>query len=155
MAQDQWLGSFLADVTLVQDGANLTMTQGSTTLTLLDKTVATPDLPLEGTLWVLDMIVDGDSASSVPVGVVASIRIVGAEMAVDTGCNQGRAPVTFTPDTLTVGPLGLTKKACEGGAAIVEGAMTHVLNGDVVYEIDATTLVLNPRADGLQFRAQP
>jgi heat shock protein HslJ len=155
MAQDQWLGSLLADVTLVQDGPNLTMTQGSTTLTLLDKTVATPDLPLEGTLWVLETIVQGDAASSVPVGVVASIRIVGAEMAVDTGCNTGRADVAVTPDSLTFGPMLLTKKACEGGAGMVEGAMTQVLDGTVVYEIEADRLVVNPRADGLVFRAQP
>ena len=42
------LAKFLADVHLTQDGDTLTMTQGGTVLTLLDKTVATPDKPIEG-----------------------------------------------------------------------------------------------------------
>jgi heat shock protein HslJ len=155
MAQDQWLAKFLTDVRLAQDGATLTMTQGATTLTLLDKTVATPDKPIEGTLWILDAIASGGAASSIPQGVVSTLRIVDGKAEVDTGCNTGGGDVTVTGDSLTFGPLVLTKKACQADTAAVEAAVTKVLTGTVVYEIDADALVLQPRADGLIYRATP
>ena len=155
MAQDQWLATFLADVRLALDGDTLTMTQGDTTLTLLDKTVATPDKPIEGTTWILDAIANGGAASSIPQGVVSTLRIVDGKAEVNTGCNSGGGDVTVTGDSLTFGPLMLTKKACQADTASVEGAVTAVLTGTVVYEIDADTLVLQPRADGLIYRAAP
>jgi len=155
MAQDQWLAKFLADVHLTQDGDTLTMTQGGTVLTLLDKTVATPDKPIEGTRWVLDSIANGGAASSIPQGVVSTLRFVDGKAEVDTGCNTGGTDVAVTGDSLTFGTLVLTKKACQADAAAVESAVTKVLTGTVVYEIDADVLVLQPRADGLIYRAAP
>lgn len=156
MQQDQWLAAFIADVQVTQDGDTLTLDDGKgTTLTLLDKEVATPDQPIEGTLWVLDGIITGDAVSSIPVGVVASIRIVDDQLELNAGCNKGGGPVTVTPETLTFGPLMLTKMACEAPGGAVEGAMTSVLTGTVPYSIDADRLTLDAGADGLLFRAAP
>ena len=153
MKQDQWLATFIADVKVTQDGNTLTLDDGKgTTLTLLDKEVATPDQPIEGTLWVLDGIVTGDSVSSVPQGVTASIRIVDGNLELNAGCNKGGGPVTVAADALTFGPLVLTKMACEGPGAAVEGAMTAVLKGTVPYSIDADSLTLDAGANGLMFK---
>lgn len=155
MKQDQWLADFLSDVTVNQSGDTLTLTDGTVTLTLLDKTVATPDKPIEGTLWILDGIVTGDAVSSVPQGVVASLRIVDGQAEVNFGCNTGGGPVEVTADTLTFGPMISTKKACEAPGGAVEGAVAAVLQGTVPYSIDADTLTLDAGANGLMFRAAP
>jgi len=155
MTQDQWLTSFLADVTIALDGAKLTMTHGTIVLTLLDKTVATPNKPLEGTLWLLDGIASKGATSSVPQGVISSIRIVDGKLEVHTGCNSGGGDVNVTADSMTFGPLVLSKKACAAGPGAVEGAVTSVLTGTVAYSIDAVVLILNPRGDGLTYRAAP
>jgi heat shock protein HslJ len=154
--QDQWLAGFLGNgvtATLVAD--TLTLTDGAVTLTLLDEEVATPDQPLEGTLWVLDGLTAGDTVSSVPMGVNASIRIEGGNVELQAGCNQGGGPVEVTPDALTFGPMMLTKMACEAGQMTVESAMTTVLSGPVAYSIDAGRLTINTGQAGLMFRAAP
>ena len=61
----------------------------------------------------------------------------------------------MTADSLTFGPLVLTKKACQADPRPWRAAVTAVLTGTVVYEIDADVLVLQPRADGLIYRAAP
>jgi heat shock protein HslJ len=155
MAQDEWLARFLSDVTVTLDGDTLTLDDGTVTLTLVDKEVATPDQPIEGTLWVLDGIVTGDAVSSVPAGVTASIRIADGNAEVRFGCNTGGGPVVVTADTLTFGPMISTKMACEAGPGAVEGAVTTVLQGTVPYSIDADTLTLDAGANGLMFRAAP
>lgn len=92
MQQDDWLARLLGDVALTLVGDTLTLSDGTITLTLLDREVATPDQPLEGTRWVLDGILSGDAVSSVPAGVTASIRIVDGRVDVEAGCNTGGAP---------------------------------------------------------------
>jgi heat shock protein HslJ len=154
--QDEWLAGYLSStVTIALDGVTLTLTDGTVTLTLLDEEVATPDQPLEGTLWILDGITAGDTGSSIPAGVTASIRIAAGQVALQAGCNQGGGAVEVTPDALTFGPMMLTKMACEPGPMDVENAMTTVLSGPVAYSIDAGRLTLNTGQAGLMFRAAP
>lgn len=153
MQQDEWLARFLGDVAVSLDGDTLTLTDGDVRLTLLDEEVATLDQPLEGTRWVLDGIASGDTVSSVPAGVTASIEIAGGRVDVQAGCNTGGGSVEATADTLTFGPIALTKLACEAGAMAVELAVTSVLAGEVGYTIDAGGLTLDAGDAGLVFRA--
>lgn len=155
MQQDQWLGGLLGDVAFTLDGDTLTLTDGTIHLTLVDKEVATPDQPLEGTEWILDGIVSGDAVSSVPVGVTASIRITSGRVELKPGCNSGGGTVEVTADTLTFGPIALTKMACEPGPMSVETAVVAVLSGPVDYTIDADVLTLDAGDAGLIFRAAP
>jgi heat shock protein HslJ len=151
--QDEWLTQFLGTVTYTRVGDTLTLTNGPVQVTLLDKEVATPALPLEGTRWTLDGIVSGDAVSSVPAGVTASIRVSGGNMEVEAGCNQGGGTVEVAPGSLTVGPIMLTKMACEAGPMSVESAVVSVLDGGVDYTIDADRLTLTKGDAGLMFRA--
>jgi heat shock protein HslJ len=155
MQQDQWLASLLGNAKITIAGDTLTLTDGTATLTLVDKEVATPDLPLEGTHWVLDGIASGDAVSNVPVGVAASIQITAGRADVMAGCNSGGAPVAVEGSTLMFGPIALTKMACEGGAMAVEAAFIATLSGPVSYTIDADVLTLHAGDAGLTFRAAP
>ena len=153
MAQDEWVARLLGDAKIASAGDTLTLDNGQIRLTLLDREVATPDVPLVGTKWVLDSILDGDTASSVPAGVTASMRIVDGQVQLDAGCNIGSGPVTVTADTLEFGPLMLTKRACQEGPASVEGAVTSTLTGTVHYTIEADRLTVDAGGPGLVFRA--
>ena len=68
MAQDQWVGAFIGGAMLTLAGDTLTVQNGDTTMALKDRAVADPDRSLEGTRWVVDGIVAGDTVSSVPQG---------------------------------------------------------------------------------------
>jgi len=129
------------------------MTDGTVRLTLVDKEIATPDQPLEGTSWILDGIVSGDAVSSVPAGVTAAIQLANGRVDVNAGCNTGGGTVEVTADTLTFGPIGTTRMACEPGAMAVETAVLSVLSSAVGYTIDADVLTLKAGAAGLTFRA--
>jgi heat shock protein HslJ len=155
MQQDQWLARLLGGATIALAGDTLTLDDGTVRLTMLDREVASPDKPIEGTTWVLDGIVTGDAVSSVPTGVTASMRIVDGRVEVDAGCNTGGGPVTVTADTLAFGPMMLTKKACTAGPGTVEGAVVGTLTGTVNYTIDADVLTIDAGKSGLVFRAAP
>jgi heat shock protein HslJ len=153
MAQDRWVGAFLGGATLGLAGDTLTLRNGEVTMTMTDRRIADPDRPLEGTRWILDGIVAGDTVSSVPAGVTAAITIADDRIAVETGCNTGGATVDVAATHLTIGPLALTRRACPPDVASVETAMTGVLTGEVAYAIDADQLTLTSGQSGLTFRA--
>ena len=158
MQQDEWLARLLADVTFTLDGDTLKIADGTVRLTLVDGEAATPDLPLEGTRWVLDGIVSGDAVSSVPDRVTASIRIVAGRVDVEAGCNAGGGPIEVAADTLTFGPITLTKRACEPEAMAAETAVVAVLSGATTYTISADLLTIDAGDAGdagLVFRAAP
>lgn len=154
--QDQWLADFLATKpTLAIDGANLTISSGSTEVTMLDRTVANPALPLEGTHWTVDTVVHGQAASSTPPGATATLDFKGDTVAVDTGCNTGSGSYQELGDKIRFGPIATTKKACEPEIMSLEQAVTTVLDGTVTYAIDADQLTLtHPSGTALRLRGQ-
>jgi heat shock protein HslJ len=155
MQQDQWLAKLLGGVTVTLAGDTLTLDDGATHMTMLDREIANPDKPIAGTTWVLDGIVTGSTASSVPTGVTASIVIANGHVDVESGCNTGGATVTVQPNALTFGPMVLTKRACQAEAMAVESAMTGVLRNTAAYSIDADVLTITTGDAGLTFRAAP
>ncbi|MEO8571220.1 MAG: META domain-containing protein [Chloroflexota bacterium] len=153
--QDQWLAKLLGGATVALAGDTLTLTQGPIQVTLLDRKVADPNWPLEGTRWVLDGILSNDTASSVPAGVTASIRIADGRIAVETGCNSGGGTIEVQPATLKIGKIGSTFKLCPPETSFVERALTGVLANTVNYAIDADVLTISSGNAGLTFRATP
>jgi heat shock protein HslJ len=138
MAQDQWLAQFLPGSTVKLDGDTLTLTKDNVSLTLVDQT--TTNLPLENTTWVVTGLVSNSAVSTVPQGVKASLVFSGGQVAVDTGCNTGGGPATFTDTTITFGAIALSKKACPADATQVEQLVVSVLDGAQPYAITADTL---------------
>jgi heat shock protein HslJ len=150
MDQDTWLMEVLtAEPTLAATGDTLTLTSGATVITLTDEEVAVPDASLTGTVWQLDAITEGASVSSVPAGVTADIAFdAKGTLHANLGCNIGNGSYTVEGDTLQIGPLATTRKACEGAASDVESAMLSVLDGPVTYTIDGSQLTLSPSDGG-------
>jgi heat shock protein HslJ len=156
MEQDRWIAEMLTrGAAIALAGDTLTLEGSGIRITLLDRRVAEPDVPLAGVRWVLDGIITGDSVSSIPAGVTAAIRFADGTFEVEAGCNQGGGSVEIEPATLTFRTLGLTKMACEGDRTRVEQAVVSVLTGRVAYRIEANTLTLRTEREGLLFRAAP
>jgi heat shock protein HslJ len=155
-AQDEWIAGVLtADPAYVVDGARLRLSAGTTVVELIDRAVADPDRPLSGTPWVLDGVIDGQSVSSVPAGVRATLRIEGGKLTVAVeGCNGGGTDVQIDADTLQLGRLVMTDMACAAPAASVEAMVESVLVDEVTYTIQAAALTLqHTGGKGLTFRA--
>ena len=157
-AQDDWLIAFLASSpTFVLNGNDLTLTSGTTVVTLLDREVAEPDQPLVGPIWLLNSIVTGDAVSSVPAGVTASLTF-NADGTVDIhfGCNSGGGKYAVDGDSITFSDLIQTEMACAGAAGQVEAAVIAVLTAEsLTFAVDASTLTISAtQFSGLGFIAQ-
>lgn len=155
--QDEWFADFLGSRPQVRlSGDDLTLEGGGTVIRLLDRETAEPDLPLTGTTWTVDSIITGETVSSVPAGVVATIVIAeNGRVTIGTGCNEGAGSVVIESDTLRFGDLVVTKRACEGPAGAMEEHVLAVLGADVVaYEIEAARLSLTAGNRGLVARGR-
>lgn len=156
MDQDTWLSSVLTSrPTLALDGDTLTITAEGATVTLVDREVADPDRPLEGTTWTVDSLVTADAVSSLPLGArPPTLLFENGNLSVDTGCNTGRGGYTIDGDTVTFDPIATTRMACvdEAGNEIEQHVLT-VLTGSATVEIEAGTLTLTNGANGLVAQA--
>lgn len=155
MDQDTRLAAFLTGApSFTLSGDDLVLTSGAASITFLDREVADPDRPLEGTRWVVDTIFAGDSASTTPIGVTATITIVAGTATVEAGCNTGSATVDIGDGTLTLGPLTLTKMACDEPAMTMEDAVVATLDsGQVTFSIESARLTLMAGQTGLGLQA--
>lgn len=154
--QDTWLAKLLESTPSWRlDGSNLVVTSGNTELSLLDKTVAEPDLPLLGTRWSVDTLTDGQVASSTPAGAPATITFDKDAVQIDTGCNRGSGTYTVSNDQIRFTGVATTKMACEPERASLENAVLTVLTGEVTYDIDSDRLTLKqPSGKALGLRGE-
>ena len=150
--QDEWLAGLLGSAPSWRlDGDELVVTGAGTELVLLDRSVAEPDLPVEGTKWLLDTIFSGDTASSVPDG--AYLVFAGGRVTGSTGCNSLGGEAAINGSSIRFGQLTTTRRACRDDLAPVEAAMLAVLRGDVPFELESGQLRLNPDGErGLVLR---
>lgn len=155
MAQDEWVFAFFgSDPAVALAGNDLVLTSGATVMRLTDKEVVEPDLPLVGPLWTVDSLVSGDAVSSVPGGVVATVRFTDdGRVEIANGCNQGGGRYTLDGTTIQFSDLIMTEMACDGPAGAMESAVMAVLGADSVsFAVDASTLTLGAGAAGLILR---
>jgi heat shock protein HslJ len=156
MAQDAWLAGLLGSApTATLAGSDLRLEAGPVVITLRDREVVEPDAQLVGPTWTLESIITGDAVSSVPLGVEATLVFKDdGTVEVNAGCNHGSGTWEAVAGGLEVGPLMLTKMACEKDGATVEGAVLGVLGaGTIEATIDSTVLTLQAGGQGLQYRA--
>jgi heat shock protein HslJ len=154
-AQDDWLMGVLGSrPTVAQSGTDLTLSADGTVITLQDREVAEPDLPLTGTIWTVDSIISGEAVSSVPGGAVATITFSDdGQVEVNTGCNQGAGRFEVTNGTLRFIDVAVTEMACDGPGGQLEAAVLPVLGADgLTWAIDAGTLTLMAGNIGLGLR---
>jgi heat shock protein HslJ len=155
MAQDQWISAFVNGAAITLDGDTLALVKDGVTVTATDKEVAKPDLPVEGTVWMVESLVSHQAVSSMPAGVEASLVFADGKVAVDAGCNKGSGAAEIGDTTITFGPIATTRMFCEGAAGEVEQQVLGVLSGDVAYTVDSDALQLRGAAGGLDLRARP
>jgi heat shock protein HslJ len=153
MAQDAWIGGFVNGAVLALDGDTLTLVGDGVTLTATDRTVARPDLPLEGTTWVVDGLIANQAVSSVPAGVTATLVFTDGKVSAQSGCNSGSGPAEIGDTAITFGPIATTKMACGDPAMAVETHVLRVLAGDVAWSIEAGSLTLLGAGGGLTAKA--
>lgn len=155
-AQDEWLAGFLsAEPSWTYEEPRLELRTAGTTVVLLDRAVADPDRPVEGTTWRLDGTVEGDAVASMPSGVEGSLTFRDGRVDFDiAGCAAGWAGAVVGPSTIEVGPVSMSRSACAGVGAQVVRAVTEVLAGPVAYDVEASSLSLTKDGRGLLLRAE-
>ena len=154
MEQDSWLAGFLtARPTVAVDGDTLTLSGGDASITFVDREVADPDRPLEGTEWTLDSLVTTDAVSSVATQRPPTLRFENGKVAVVTGCNSGSGTYEVAEQEITFGPIATTRMACDEASMEVEAHVLGVLQGTATYEIEADLLTLTNGDLGLTYRA--
>lgn len=155
MEQDATVAALLnAGVTVQLDGDNLALTGADgARIELLDRVVADPDRPIEGTTWVVNGVISDESVSSGWGEAEATITIVDGQAQVNAGCNRGMASATVGEGTITFGPLALTKMMCDEDAMRLEAAVVAVLQGEVTFDVEAGNLTLMNGTNGLMLNA--
>jgi len=151
MDQDVWLRAFFDEPVGYQlEAGTLTLTQKDVTVVL----TAAQDVasPLDGTTWTLTGLNNGDSMSTVPDGVKASLLISGGNATVKTGCNTGTGSATVTDSQLTL-RLGVTQIGCKPEVMAVEQQVLSVLGKTADYRINGTELTISSGPLGLVFQA--
>lgn len=142
-AQDEWFLEFLqSSPAWLLDGDRLTLSAGETEIVLLDREMADPDRPLEGTRWLVDTIISGELASSMPAGTEESAWFVveGGRFTASSGCREFEGDVEIGEDTLRFGELVQTDPMCAEEYREVDDAMQTLFGGEVEYSIEAGRL---------------
>jgi heat shock protein HslJ len=151
-AQDDWLMSVLnSEPSWQLEADRLTVTSGGTTIVLIDRQTAEPDLALDGTRWSLETVISGDTASHQAGSEKVWITLNGDRVTGSTGCNELQGKVARGTGKLTFGEIATTRRACPGDAGKLEQTLLDRLKGDVSYEIDSNRLKLRAGGNGLDF----
>ena len=156
MAQDQWLSELLGAGPAIRLVVNdLVLEAGSVSITFVDREIAEPDAKLVGPTWTVESIITGDAVSSVPAEPVATLVFKeDGTLEVNAGCNRGSGTWTAVSGGIEVGPLMLTKMACQGDGARLESAVLGVLeSGTISAQIDSSLMTLMAGNQGLMLRA--
>jgi heat shock protein HslJ len=154
-AQDQWLVDLLtSSPSWSLDGDLLVLTSGTTTMRLLDRRVADPDRPLEGTRWLVDTIIQGDTAMSIAAEEVAELHFSDGEVTGFTGCNELSGTYRIDGDRLHLVSFVQTDQHCGPEAMVLEDAVLAIESSGVEYRVVAGRLTLTaPDGRGLGLHA--
>jgi heat shock protein HslJ len=153
--QDQWLADLLtAHPSWSLDRDTLTLSGDTTVITLLDRRVADPDRPLEGTRWIVDTLLSGDAASSLPTDAVAELTFSSGQLTGSTGCNDLSGSYRLDVGVIHLDAFVQTDVMCEPDVMILEEAVVALSGASVEYEIVAGRLTLTgPDGRGLGLQA--
>jgi heat shock protein HslJ len=155
--QDAWLAKFLAERPSIRSSATeLVLASNTMEIRLLDRTVADPDRPLIGTRWVVESVIDRDTASSIPQGAVAHLQLsADGTFTGNTGCNHMGGGAVIADPTIRFSGVFTTKMACEDSRMRLEQTVLSVLHDTVSYEIESDQLRLRDASGkGLDLRAE-
>lgn len=112
---------------------------------------------IEGTTWLLrEQAVDG-SMSTVPKGVLVSLRMADGVAGGNGGCNRYNTSYTLEGSSLTFGPVASTLMACPDPAGSVEAAYLANLAAVAAWTSDGSALTLSDASGAslLSYEAAP
>ena len=155
MAQDARLTALLTgrpEVSGSADGFTLTAPDG-TTLVMVDRSMVEPDRDVEGTVWVLNSVVSGETAATAVGFDTVQITLSDGVLRLTTPCGSGQAGYTIADDgTFVFSPVTLTPVVDSGGsqcpqptvpeAQQAQEALLAVLQSAVTVSVDGPTLTL-------------
>lgn len=152
MDQDAWVAGLFAKPVQLLTGKDAAIISGGVVLSLVPAQDLHPDASLRGTHWVLDTVIDGETASSVPKGSSGWFQIQGSTVSYDAGCTAGAGEVTVDGPTLRWGVISTQARPCPSGD-VVFAAFAAVLKGPATYEISEGNLRITNGEHGLGFHA--
>jgi heat shock protein HslJ len=156
-AQDEWLMAFLQNSPAWSlDGDRLTLTTADTEIVLLNREVADPDRPLEGTRWLVDTVISGEAASSMWAGTEGSawLLIEGEQFTASSGCRDFEGGVERGDEFLQFTDTVQTDPACPAELREVDEAMQAIFAAEAEYVVEAARLTLaGPDGVGLGLHA--
>jgi heat shock protein HslJ len=115
------------------------------------------DVPLSGTPWELETLIEGDTASSVLFTTfpTLTVDVEQGSMRGTTGCNDYGGMVAVQGNELVVSDLAWTEIGCDRDVMRQEGFMLEVLQGARLFEIQGDRLtILGPAGTALVYRAR-
>lgn len=148
-AEQAYLSALARVDAATAEGDRLTLTGDGVALTFA-RLPETVDEPLVGTAWVLDTLIEGETAASVP----DTERPMTLELAEDgtyqafTGCNTLDGQFVDAGDRLDLRTTSVTDVACPAPLADVQEHVFAVLDSEVAVDRAADRLTLTA-ADGL------
>ncbi|WP_344215367.1 META domain-containing protein [Kribbella sancticallisti] len=155
--QEEWLKTFLTSKPSWRlSGDELTLASGGTTITLLDRKIAEPDFPLDGTRWkVLTTITNADLRQYHHHAEQAWISFHDERLTGWTGCNELSGTFTRNNTELNFSDLVTTNRDCTAETATLQTAILATLGPAVTYTIDHNQLtLLAPSGIGLDLKAE-
>ncbi|MCX6519882.1 MAG: META domain-containing protein [Actinobacteria bacterium] len=139
-AQDVWLAQLVqSEPTISRDGDALTVAGDEVTLVFVDRESSSGGV-LDGGTWLLDELESSSGTLVAPDG--SHVAFDGESVFVATGCNNGFGSAESDGDTVTIGVIALTLRACEPDLASWEQALATFLTGPLDYAIDGENLTL-------------
>jgi heat shock protein HslJ len=154
-AQDEFVANVLVATPKWElTNGRLTIRTGTTVLDMAAKDETKRDL--KSTTWVLDTVVDGQTASSMPAGAPpVTLVFDGKKVTADTHCNGYWAEYTISGNKVTFTPGPSTQIACTPETMAGEKAVADTLQGEVTYETTADRLSFtNASGKGIQLHAK-
>lgn len=154
--QEEWLTTFLTSGPSWRlDGDQLTLTSGGTTITLLDRKVAEPDYPVEGTRWkVITTITNADLRQGFQFSGRAWLSFDSGRVSGWTGCNELSGTFTRNNTELSFTDITVTSHPCPSEAEAFQTAILGTLGPAASYTIDHNHLtLLAPSGIGLDLSA--
>jgi len=144
-AADAWQTGLLQnDPAWRLSGDTLTLTGTNIVVTLIDKKLAQPDLPLTGTPWVVNTLLRPNAqVRSQALDEVRPTLTIAPDGQVSglAGCNRmtGRADISGTEVTFHI---GTTRMMCAPEVMDIEGQVLEALHGNTEFSIDSGTLTI-------------
>lgn len=134
------------------DGLELVDASGRPLLTLAP-VAPVADRPLEGTVWQLSGIRDGEAVASPVAGTTVTMQLSGGRLT-GKACNNFHGPVRVDGESFAAGPLASTKMACADAENAQETTVLAALEAAKTFAIEGDRLTLaTAEGSGLEFVA--